>query len=688
MRLMKKIPAFAFSLLLFCACALQLSAQIDRSKAPLPKPAPAIELGKYESFTLKNGLKVFVVENHKLPQVSFYLSFDKPAFVEGDKVGSTDLMGKLLRAGTSKRSKDQLDEEIDFIGASLNVGAEAIFGGALTKNADKLMELMADVVLNPTFPEEELEKEKSKTLSGLQATATSAEAIMGNVKKAVNYGTAHPYGEVMTEEHVKNISVADLKTLHQTYFKPNIAYLAIVGDIDLKTARALVEKYFKGWKKGDVARTTFQTPKRPENTRVIIADKAGAVQTVLSISYPIEYSLKSDDYFAAILMAEILGGSGFGGRMMQNLRETKAYTYGAYNSLASDPLIGSYSAGASVRNEVTDSAVVELLYEMEKIVKEGVSEDELHRVKSTRSGAFARSLESPFTIALQAINTEKYGLPKDFYVDYLKNLNAVTVEQVNAAAKKYILPKNANIFAVGKASLLKEKLARFGEVLEYDAFGRPVVAADLSAAGDMTAEGVIERYIKAIGGREKLESIASRTMEMSAKIQGMDMAMKTITTKDGKSFASQSIMGMQMKQVYNGTKALIDTPQGKKIIEDETELVKMKESSVLFPQLYYAKNGTKLTLKGVTKVEGQDAYEIEVKTPAGSEGIEYYSTETGLLIQSVDADKGTVFSEYKEVEGVKIPHKARMGTQMGLMEATVTKVKFNEKIDDKIFNIK
>ncbi|WP_027002424.1 insulinase family protein [Hugenholtzia roseola] len=685
---MKKISAFALSLFLFCAYAMQLSAQIDRSKAPLPKPAPTIELGKYESFTLENGLKVFVVENHKLPQVSFYLSFDMPTFAEGDKVGATDLMGALLRAGTSNRSKDQLDEEIDFIGASLNAGADAVFGGALTKNADKLMELMADVVLNPTFPEEELEKEKSKTLSGLQATATNAEAIMGNVKKVVNYGTAHPYGEVMTEEHVKNISAADLKKLHQTYFKPNIAHLAIVGDIDLKTAKALVEKYLKGWQKGEVARPTFQTPKRPENTRVVVADKAGAVQTVLSISYPIEYSLKSDDYFAAILMAEILGGSGFGGRMMQNLRETKAYTYGAYNSLASDRLIGSYSAGASVRNEVTDSAVVEFLHEMEKIVKDGISEDELNRVKSTRSGAFARSLESPFTVALQAINTEKYGLPKDFYINYLKNLNAVTVEQANAAAKKYILPKNANIFAVGKASLLKEKLARFGEILEYDAFGKPVVAADMSAAGDMTAEGVIEKYIKAIGGREKLESIESRTMEMNAKIQGMDMAMKMITTKDGKSFSSQSVMGMQMKQVYNGTKALVDTPQGKQIIEDETELAKMKESSVLFPQLYYAKNGTKLTLKGVTKVEGQDAYEVEVKTPAGSEGVEYYSTETGLLIQSVDADKGTVFSDYKEVEGVKIPHKARMGTQMGMMEATITKIKFNEKVDAKIFNIK
>jgi len=269
--------------------------QLDRSKRPQPGPAPVINLGNYDSFTLANGLKVFVVENHKLPKVSFNLIVDRDPVNEKDKAGYIDMAGQLLRTGTKTRTKDKIDQEVDFIGASLSTSSTGVFGSSLKKHVTKLLDIMSDVVLNPQFKQEELDKIKKQTLSGLASQKDDPNSIASNVATVLTYGKDHPYGELTTEATVGNITLDDLNGYYSTYFKPNISYLAIVGDIKKDEAKKLVEKYFGKWKKGEVAKNTFATPSQPLLAKVAMVDRAASVQSVINITYPIDLKVGSPD---------------------------------------------------------------------------------------------------------------------------------------------------------------------------------------------------------------------------------------------------------------------------------------------------------------------------------------------------------------------------------------------------------
>jgi zinc protease len=452
---MKNIILAFSTIFIFSQCAKKTAETVQpvdkswRKTAPAPAPARDIQLGTYTAFDLENGLKVIVVENHKLPRVSYQLSLNNDALIEGEKAGYTSFAGDLISKGTTTRSKAQIDETIDYIGASLSTSASGIFASSLKKHTDKLLDVMTDVLYNPTFPKDEFEKIRKRTASNLASAKTNPEAIAGNIRSIVNFGKNHPYGEVQTDETIKNITIEDCKTYYNTFFKPNNAYLVIVGDITPAEAKMQAEKFFTPWKKGDVPVVKYANPEYPAGRQVRFGNKDGAVQSVINISYPIDMKPGGDDVIKANLMNSILGGGIFSGRLMQNLREKKAFTYGARSNISTDKLIGNFNAFASVRNEVTDSAVTEFIYELDRIVKEPVSSADLSLAKNSMTGNFGRSLESPQTIANFALNTYRYNLPKDYYNNYLKNLEAVSINDVQEMAKKYIRPENCNIVVVG-----------------------------------------------------------------------------------------------------------------------------------------------------------------------------------------------------------------------------------------------
>jgi predicted Zn-dependent peptidase len=239
-----------------------------------------------------------------------------------------------------------------------------------------------------------------------------------------------------------------------------VSYLVIVGDISPEEAKTQAQKYFGTWAKGNVVGVKYKTPAEPSANQVAFVPVPGAVQSVIDVTYPIQLKPGTQEAITANVLNNILGGSGFQARLMQNLREDKAYTYGAYSSIDADEFVGSFSAGASVRNEVTDSSIVQFLYEMERMVNEPVADSTLSVVKNIMTGSFARSLERPQTIANFAYNIEKYGLPKDYYETYLQKLNAITAADVQALAKKIIRPKNCYITVVGNKEIA-EKLNVF-----------------------------------------------------------------------------------------------------------------------------------------------------------------------------------------------------------------------------------
>src|SRR5690606_11547170 len=273
------------------------------------------------------------------------------------------------------------------------------------------------------------------------------------------------------------------------------AYLAIVGDIDAKEAEKLVKEYFGKWQQGDVPSNTYQAPRAPEEIQVAVVDRPASVQSVIKLGYPLEMNPAKEDFLSTRVLGYILGG-GFNSRLNMKLREDKGYTYGARSSIGSDKLIANFNASTSVRTEVTDSALTEMIYEIRNIVEEGITEEELEEAKANLSGSFGRSLENPSTIANFAINIARYDLPEDYYSTYLQRLNALTVEDINAAAKKYIQPDNMYITIVGNGKEFQDKVAQFGEVKSYTNTGEE--AEEIAVDADMTAESVIEKYIEVI----------------------------------------------------------------------------------------------------------------------------------------------------------------------------------------------
>lgn len=665
-----RIFIIAFSVIfIFTQCAKKNTVNlVDSSKewrkaSPAPGPARDIELGTYSSFDLNNGLKVIVVENHKIPRVSYQLAFNHDAIVESDKVGYTSIAGDLLSKGTKTKSKAEIDETIDFIGGSISTTSNGIYASSLKKHSDELLDVMTDILYNPAFSKDEFDKIKKKSESGLASIKTNPESIAANIRSKVNFGERHPYGEVQTEESLKAIELKDCIDYYNTYFRPNNAYLVIVGDITLDEARAQVTKYFNTWEKGGIPSFAVSKVYDPRGTKVSFGNKDGAVQSVINISYAIDLTPGSTDVIKANLMNSILGGGIFSGRLMQNLREKHAYTYGARSTLASDKIKGYFNAYASVRNEVTDSSITEFLREMNRIVNEPISENDLATAKSSTAGNFGRSLESPQTIANFALNTFRYNLPRDYYNHYLKNVEAVTIADIQDMAKKYIDPENCNIIVVGNKDQVAEKLLKFdsdGVIDYYDAFGNKIKQIEVEVNENVTPTTIINDYLEAIGGVDKLKAVKSVSQVSKANLMGQEATMESHQTNSGKFAMKINMMGMTVQeQRYDGVKGMVSQMGNKQVIESGEELEELKDGAKLFDQIKYSNPSYKLEIKGIEVIDGENCYKIAVTDPKGNESTEFYDIKTGLLMRSVEV-KGQVtattdYKNYKEVNGVKFP---------------------------------
>lgn len=658
-------------------------AQVDRTVAPEPTAAKEINIGKPTTFTLKNGMKVFVVENHKLPKVAFSLTFDRDPISEGDKAGLISMAGQMLMKGTENRTKAELDADIDFIGANIVTFSTGLYATSLTKHQDKLMELITDILFKPAFPESELDKLKNQTLSGLAASKDDPNAIASNIGDKIVYGDKHPYGEFETEESVENISLEEVKAYYNTYFKPNIAYLAIVGDITPKEAKKLISKNFGDWEKGNIPTVQYEMPTAPAKTYVALVDREASVQSVVNVTYPVSLPIGSKDVIAARVLNQILGG-GFSSRLMQNLREDKAFTYGARSSLNADKLVGSFSATTSVRNDVTDSAVYELMFELNKIHEEGVTQAELDAAKASISGSFARSLESPQTVASFAINTAQYNLPNDYYANYLKNLEAVTLADVKAVAQKYILPNNANIVIVGKGEEIGEKLEQFGEVKYINRKGKEYDPNDKSAMpADLTVEKVFAKYFEALGGKEKVEAVESIKTIYNVSVQGQNLTISEI--KDNKNYMQEVAMGpMVASKVLVNDDGVKLFQQGQEVPLPEDAKKNVKFGAKIFPELYYNEIGATLELKNVEEINGKPAYGVVVTLPSGQITTSYFDAESGLKVKASSAQGSEVIKSYKVVDGIMIPDN-RAITQGVQMNAELKSAEINFKITEDTF---
>lgn len=683
--------------LLFCfllSTPLLLQAQEGfRAEPPEPGKAREIEFGEYEEFALDNGLQVIVVENHKLPQVSLQVFVDVPPMLEGEKAGLSEMAGELLSRGTTKRSKAEIDEAVDFLGASLSTSSKGLFASSLTKHLDELLGIVTEVLFEPAFPPGEFDKLKKQTLSALAQAKEDPNAIAGNVSDVLCYGPDHPYGDITTEQSVGNISLEECRAYYDTYFRPNISYLVIVGDIKPKEARRIAKTYFGDWEKADVPNKSYADPAKPGKRQVDFVNKTGAVQSVINLTYPVELPYGDPNVIRANVMNTAFGGY-FSSRLNENIREDKGYSYGVRSSLSPDRYVGAFKAGGSVRNEVTDSALTEFIAEMEAMREAPLPEEELQLVKNVIAGSFARSLESPQTIARYALNTARYDLPKDYYPDFLKKLEAVSAADVQAMAKKYLTPGNCHILVVGNEDEVAEKLLPLdadGELSFYSPFGKPLNKSTEALPAGLTAEKVVEDYLNAIGGRETLEAVQDMMTVMSAEVQGMSMRMEMKQKAPDKMAMSMSMNGNPMQQtIFDGSRAKTSQMGNSKVLEGEAA-EDVRQQAIMFKELSYPERYD-MDLKGVEEVDGKKAYKLVLTDEDGNKTTEFYDARSSLKLRTVVEQNGQVitndYADYEEVEGIMVPHLLKTtGAAPFPIELKVEEVKVNAGLPDETFAI-
>ena len=686
-----KSVLFLFTLTVLVSSVM--NAQVDRSKRPLPAEAKAVNIAESKTFTLENGLKVVVVEDHKLPLISLSLSVDNDPVAEKENAGYIDITGKLLRTGTKNKSKVQIDKAIDFIGASFNVSASGFYASSLKKHSSELLSIVSEVITEPSFPQEEFENLKKQAISNLASSKDEPNAIADKLSKKIFYGENHPYADIESEQSISSINIDLCKEYYSKYYRPNISYLSIVGDVTLSEAKEMATKYFGKWKSAAVPSAVLPSPSAPLVNKVAMVDRPNSVQSVLIVGYPVKINLASPDVLQARVMNTILGGGVF--RLFENLREKHGYTYGAYSTLDNDKYIGSFSASADVRNEVTDSSITQIIYELKRIRNEKVSTEELSKAINYLTGAFAIQLETPQTVANFATNIEKYGLAKDFYKTYLTRLSKVTPEEIQSAAKKYILPENLYILCVGKQSEVADKLKKFSIAGKVDYYDVDIKKIDPNAAvlpEGVDAKDIINKYIAAIGGKEKLDGVKDRTMEASMTMQGMDVTITTYQKAPNKFMVKTSFQGMEQKVYSDGTKGGSSSPMGNK---------EFSEKDLNDSKFQYGMNSlsnldafnAKLKLEGVKNISGKDAYKISITLPSGTVLTSYFDKESHLKVRDeseAESPQGTFtqvvdYNDYREVSGIMYPFLMKTSVAGMAFDVKVTKVEVNSGLADSLF---
>ena len=676
------------SLVAILAMSFTSIAQIDRSKMPEPGPAPKVKLGESKKFILKNGLTVIMVENHKLPRASVNLTIDNYPSFEGDKAGVSSMMGSLLGRGTTNISKDEFNERVDYLGAYLSFSSGGAYGASLKKYFPEILELMADGVKNSQFTQEEFEKEQKITLDGIKSNEKSVTSAARRVEDALTYGKEHPFGEFITKETVKNITLKDIENRYKNYYKPNNAYLIIIGDINPKKIKKMVKKLFSDWKSGSIPEYTMPKVNNVETTEIDFINMDNAVQSEIAVVNSLDLTLGDKDYYAALLANQILGGGGTA-RLFQNLREDKAYTYGSYSRVRQSRYVGTFKATASVRNMVTDSSVVEIQKEINKIRYQKVSEQDLRDAKELYIGNFVMEVQKPATAARYALNRELYNLPEDYYETYLEKINAVTINDVQDAAIKYFKGDKARIIITGKGIDVLKNLEKNSDykINYFDKFGNPSEKPEMTLPipEGVTAASVIDSYFNAIGGADKIAAIKTLAMTYNATIQGTPIVLTTKVAAPNKTTNTISVMGQTMqKQAFNGENGYNEM-RGQKKEFDEKEINKSKSNTAPFSDMAY-KNGL---LDRIEPIDGKNAYVIK----SGTTEI-YYDVATGLKLQSVEVVKTpdgketkvpTIFSDYKEVGGVLFAHKRDQVTPQFTLNFVLQDVKINEGVEDKDF---
>ena len=452
---------------------------VVKGKAPVSNDVLKAKLPKPQEVDLANGLHLMVLEDHRLPRITFQIVIPGAGGYY-DPEGMTGLSNyamQMMREGTKTRSSQQISQELETMAASLTVAGStagpsgSLSGGALAETFDRLFDLATDVLFNPSFPAEEWDRLKTRSRAGLIQQRTQPAFLASEMFAKVVYGS-HPAARVSaTPASLDAITRDAMVEFHRTLLVPDHAMIAFAGDITLADARKKVDAKLGAWKKAGTAKPAVQDPPPLGPSKVYLIARPNSVQTDLTVGTQ-SMTRTDPDYIPLTVANRVIGGTM--GRLFRHLREEKGYTYGIGSGFSATRHVGSWRASTAVRTEVTEAALNDLLAEIASMRDVAVPDNELMDAKRAIVAGFALDLESPQAVLGNYVESWTYGLPADYWDLYPAKINAVTAAQAQAAAKKYWDAARLQIVAVGDGTKITDILKQKGELEVYDTEGKPM----------------------------------------------------------------------------------------------------------------------------------------------------------------------------------------------------------------------
>ncbi|MGE5302131.1 MAG: M16 family metallopeptidase [Alphaproteobacteria bacterium] len=462
------------------AASKSVGSKVERkNRAPISREILRVTIPKPVATRLQNGVRALILEDHRFPTVSVQLHIAGAGalFEPPDLPGLADVTAQMLREGTKGRTSKQLAEEIEGLGATLGAGSgfgstDAVLSASgLSENFDAWFGLTLDVLLNPTFPAEELAKLKQRLQAQLRQQRAAPNFLVRERFNRAVFGS-HPAAVIAaTPQSIDLFTPEILARWHREHYAPQNAILAIAGDVRAPQLIPKLEKWFARWQQNGFKPNLPSNPVPAQAKKVFLVDRPESVQTAIALGN-IAIDRRSTDYMPMLVLNYILGG-GPAARLFLNLREEKGYTYGVYSNFTAVEYPGPWSAGGSMRTEVTGNALTEFFNEIRRIRDEEVTEAELTAAQRAITAGFALSLEQPSRILNFAVTREIYRLPDDYWESYPAKIMMVTAEDVQRVARKYLDPDTMQLVAVGDGRKIRAALEKYGPVEVYDSSGNP-----------------------------------------------------------------------------------------------------------------------------------------------------------------------------------------------------------------------
>ena len=665
-----------------------------------------------EKRVLSNGMTLYLLEDHELPLFNINgLIQTGNIYDPADKVGLASICAGVMRTGgTMSREPDMLNEALESMAASVEVGMSREYGtvnlSTLAEDIEKGLEIFADVLRNPAFREEKLELRKQQAVEGIRRRNDNPIQLAWRNFSALLYGTDHPFGWYSEIEGIESITVEDLKAFHAKYYQPDNMMLAITGDFDIETLIPQLEKVFAGWESTEIAFPDVPTVDATLEPSVNYIFKDLPQSVMLIGHFGIKRTPDFPDYFALRVMNDILGEGGFTSRLMREVREKHglAYMVGSIMQTTYYTNPGEWFAYSQTRTDKTAEAISLIIDVVKGLRDTPVPEAELQRTKDSLINSFVFGFESSSQIAFQQMMLAYRDFAPDFLETFTDNIAKVTAEDVQAVAQKYLHPDALTIVAVGNKESFDRPLDEFGEVSEIEIeqpAPPPAEPMPETSEADMAkAKEILAAAVEAHGGLEKLQAVKNIVIEAQASANTpagpMQIEGKSYYVYPDKFRQDMKMPQGEMAYVFDGTAGFAMTPMGVQPIPPQVansfKDAVFRENVWLLTNL--SQNEIPIQYAGTEDVQGKQTHVLAVQQPSGEMLKVFISDETYYIVkisyremsQGMTANREMFMDDYRDVDGIKVPyHIVQNVDGQPFSEHRVTGVTLNAELDETLF---